>query len=248
VAELTRMRLNSSMDAAVATLNGARGHTRDILGLNPIAGTSPATLGLNVVKSGRSTGVTEGVVDGVSMSVSINYGDPGVVSFTNQIRIVPRPPWPGVDYEVSIGGDSGSVWMTESGNRAIGLHFAGETNPMPTSENAICSPIDPIAAELNFSFLPVFCPTFPKPPVFDLCRRYPWICRGLLRWPRLPFPDPGPVLDPGDRFRRFGGGGSFRQMGQRSGCNCNCSGRDDFDDEDLEMIMAMIAEYMDRRR
>jgi hypothetical protein len=32
VATLTRMRLNARMDAAVATLNGARGHARDILG------------------------------------------------------------------------------------------------------------------------------------------------------------------------------------------------------------------------
>ncbi len=38
VANLTKMVLDSRMDAAVATLNGARGHTRDILGLGTISG------------------------------------------------------------------------------------------------------------------------------------------------------------------------------------------------------------------
>ena len=60
----------------------SRGHSRDILGLGTITGIDTATLGMLVVKSGRTTGITRGVVDGVSMSVSINYGDPGVVTFT----------------------------------------------------------------------------------------------------------------------------------------------------------------------
>ena len=142
VATLTRMRLDTRMDAAVATLNSARGYARDILGLGPISGTEAATLGMLVVKSGRTTGITRGVVDGVSMSVSINYVDPGVITFTNQIRIVPRAPWPAVDYEVSMGGDSGSIWLNEANNRAIGLHFAGERDPLPASENAVCTPIE----------------------------------------------------------------------------------------------------------
>jgi endonuclease G len=76
VATLTRMRLDARMDAAVATLNGARGHTRDILGLGTISGTDTATLGMLVVNSGRTTGITRGVVDGVSWTGSIDYGDP----------------------------------------------------------------------------------------------------------------------------------------------------------------------------
>ena len=211
------------MDAAVATLNGARGHTRDILGLGTISGIDTATLGMLVVKSGRTTGITRGVVDGVSMSVSINYGDPGVVAFTNQIRIVPRAPWPAVDYEVSMGGDSGSVWLNEANNRAIGLHFAGETDPMPASENAICSPIGPIATELNFSFLPVLCPIDPPPfrPIFNICERYPWICEWLIRWPRfpIPIPDPPPFDLPMDDLRILGrllglGGHAVRRRGR----------------------------------
>jgi hypothetical protein len=251
VATLTRMRLDARMDAAVATLNGVRGHTRDILGLGAISGIDTATLGMLVVKSGRTTGITRGVVDGVSMSVSINYGDPGVVSFTNQIRIVPRAPWPAVDYEVSMGGDSGSVWLNEANNRAIGLHFAGENDPMPTSENAVCSPIGPIATELNFSFQPVLCPIGPPTwPTFNICDRYPWICEGLIRWPRLPIPIPDPpfnlfnlpVDDLRTLLRLFGGSQS---AGEGS---CKCGGHGGGDEAAMAQLAALLASHLKQGR
>lgn len=251
VATLTRMTLDARMDAAVATLNGARGHTRDILGLGTIGGIDTATLGMNVVKSGRTTGITRGVVDGVSMSVSINYGDPGVVAFSNQIRIVPRPPWPAVDYEVSQGGDSGSVWLNESSNRAIGLHFAGETNPAPSAENAICSPMAPIAAELNFSFLPVLCR-----PRFDICDWFPRLCEPWIRypWPRIPLPVPDPPFrvptePPRGGLGGFGdlgglGGlltGTGRRQAHQTGCGCGGGGDED---ADLGRLVAALAAYL----
>ena len=244
VATLTRMRLDARMDAAVATLNGARGHTRDILGLGAISGVDPAALGMLVVKSGRTTGITRGVIDGVSMSVSIDYGDPGVVAFANQIRIVPRAPWPAVDYEVSMGGDSGSVWLNEANNRAIGLHFAGETDPMPASENAICNPIGAVATELNFSFLPVLCPIGP-PPRFNICDRYPWICELFLREPRfpIPIPDPPPFDLPMDDLRllsRMLGGRQF--AGEEGGCKCG--GRAGVDEAALVRLAAALAAHL----
>ena len=237
VANLTKMILDSRMDAAVATLNGVRGHSSEILGLGTVSGIDTPTLGMNVVKSGRTTAITEGVVDGVSLSVSINYGDPGVVAFSNQIHIVPRPPWPAVDYEVSKGGDSGSVWLNQSNNRAIGLHFAGETNPSPAAENAICSPMGPIAAELNFSFLPVLC----RPKIVDICDRWPWICEPRLRWPWFPFPDPGPLGRLGPLGGNLGGlpGGNLGQQtpGAHSGCSCG-DGTPDIDPHQLAQLLA----------
>jgi endonuclease G len=219
VATLTAMRLNSQMDAAVATLNGTRPAEREILGLGTIPGIDTPTLGMLVVKSGRSTAITRGVIDGVSMSVSINYGDPGVQAFSNQIRIVPRPPWPGTDYEVSIGGDSGSVWLNEANNRAIGLHFAGETNTAPASENAICSPMGPIATELNFSFLPVLC--WKGPVVLDPCVRWPFLCRPIVRYPipRIPYDPPfAPPIGPS--YGPIVG----TRIGQAAGSGCGCDG------------------------
>lgn len=188
VAQLKRWRLDKNMDAALAELDGSRGHSRDILGLSPIGGIEEAALGMQVVKSGRTTGVTEGIVDGVSTSLAIDYGDGVTQMFHGQIHIVPRPPWPAVDYEVSLGGDSGSVWIHERTGSAVGLHFAGENNrfnPSPAAENAVANRMTEVAGNsgLDFSFTPLFCR---KPPRDDrrdrdilrsiLCRWFPWLC------------------------------------------------------------------------
>jgi hypothetical protein len=244
VATLTKMRLDSRMDAAVATLNGARSYSRDILGLGAVKGIDTPTLGMNVVKSGRTTGITEGIVDGVSLSTSINYTDPGVVAFSNQVRIVPRPPWPQVNYEVSMGGDSGSVWLNEANDKAIGLHFAGEVNPSPAAENAICSPMAPIATELGFSFGPVICKPKLKFPPIDwrwryLCLRFPWLCANRFPVPKPPWPGPRP----GDPFGGPGGGlsGGFPvgpgPDASTGGGSCSCGGGE-LDDALLQALLA----------
>ncbi|MDQ4082045.1 MAG: S1 family peptidase [Actinomycetota bacterium] len=171
VATLNRFRLDADMDAAIARLNGLRGSTRDIIGLTPLAGIENPVLGMNVVKSGRTTGVTRGVIDGVSFSGTINY-DHGPNTFHNQIHIVPRPPWPGTDYEVSRGGDSGSVWINEATGKAVGLHYGGEVDPAPTSEMALANPMTRVAARtgLNFSVTPLFFCGVLKPPPRDVIK------------------------------------------------------------------------------
>ena len=182
VATLKRWLLGGEADAALAELNGARAHTRDLLGLDPITGIEQSpTIGTSVIKSGRTTGITEGIIDGLSMSVSINYGDAGVQSFHDQIRIVPHPPWPATDYELSKGGDSGSVWLNKDNGKAVGLHFAGETDSSPSAELAIANPMVKLAELLNFSITPIFRP---PPPIDEnrlreilrriLARRFPW--------------------------------------------------------------------------
>ena len=128
IGTLKRFRLDTHNDSALAELDGSRGSSRDIVGLSPITGVVAPRLGMQVVKSGRTTEITEGIIDGVSLSTSINYGGGVVNSFQDQIHIVPRPPWPSVDVEISRGGDSGSVWIEESSDKAVGLHFAGESS------------------------------------------------------------------------------------------------------------------------
>lgn len=157
VATLARSRLDTDMDAAIARLNGVRGYSRDIAELSPIAGIVRPALGMQVRKSGRTTGVTEGIIDGLSFSGAITY-DHGPNTFHGQIHIVPRPPWPAVDYETSKGGDSGSAWIDVATNKAVGLHYGGETNPAPTSEMALANPMYKVAASsgLSFSFNPLF--------------------------------------------------------------------------------------------
>lgn len=221
VATLSRFRIDAQMDAAVATIDDGVAYDREVLGLGTISGTVTPTLGMQVVKSGRTTAITEGVVDGISLTVSIDYGGAvGVVTLDDQIHIVPRPPWPAVDYEVSMGGDSGSVWLEAGTRRALGLHFAGETNPAPASENAIATPIDRVAAEFDFSFLPVLCPPSRPPTLLDFCQRYPTICWLLRRavFPRFPIPDP-PIGPPGP-FPGPDPGPLGRSVQAADGCSC----------------------------
>lgn len=207
VAKLKRFRLDNHNDSALAELNGTRGYSRDIIELSPIPGVIAPSLGMHVRKSGRTTGLTEGIIDGVSLSTSINY-DGLVNAFHDQIHIVPRPPWPTVDYEVSKGGDSGSVWVDEATGNAVGLHFAGETSSSPSAEHAVANQMVHVAADLNFSFKPLFCAVKPKIDrdrlrmiiLAALCRRYPWLCH-----PRIPVPRPVPGPDPGPYQRQSTG-------------------------------------------
>lgn len=208
VATLLRFRLDRDMDAALARLNGRRAHARDLLGLDPISGIEEPVLGMRVTKSGRTTAVTQGLIDGVSMSITLNYGDAGIKTLHDQIHIVPREPWPAVDVEISMGGDSGSVWVNPGTGRAVGLHFAGETSLAPLDEHAVANRIQVVAEQLNFSFTPLFRPV--APPVDEdrlrdlirtvLCRRFPWLCDS-----RLPLP---PFVPTGPGFQAMPGAGA----------------------------------------
>ena len=80
----------------------------------------PAQLNTLVKKCGRTTQFTRGRITDVSATVRVNYGPAGVAIFQNQIIVVSLTPSP-----FSAGGDSGSLIVTDSGNRPVGLLFAG---------------------------------------------------------------------------------------------------------------------------
>jgi hypothetical protein len=72
-----------------------------------------------VQKTGRTTTHTRGVIDQVSATVQVNYGDQGTATFEDQLIVRPEGA-----AEFSAGGDSGSVVL--DGERHIGgLLFAG---------------------------------------------------------------------------------------------------------------------------
>jgi endonuclease G len=144
VAELTRWILGP-YDAAVARLNGRRKVTSKTLeGTSLLDVTSPR-LGMMVWKSGRTTGLTEGIVDGIKMKVPLTYPTEGTHLLEQVFRIVPRP---GVgDVEISSSGDSGSVWVDEASGKAVGLHFAGEASRHP--EHALAHNIDVVLETLR---------------------------------------------------------------------------------------------------
>ncbi|KOX18923.1 endonuclease [Saccharothrix sp. NRRL B-16348] len=142
---LVRSHLGAAGDCAIATIED-RGFEAEILDLGVhVDQLGEPELGDKVVKSGRTTGVTHGVVRRVDTLVKIDYG-PGVGQ--RQIgcfEIGPDPAHPAADGEISMGGDSGSAWMFKASNgktgkTMAGLHFAGEAGDSPDEHALACLP------------------------------------------------------------------------------------------------------------
>ncbi len=128
---LVRSFLGLGGDCALASVVG-RGATETILELGAaVRRVGDPGLGDRVVKSGRTTAVTYGLVTRVHTITKLTYGSKGerqIGGFEIGIDDA-NPPENG---EISMGGDSGSAWMATDANDAatdmmLGLHFAGET-------------------------------------------------------------------------------------------------------------------------
>lgn len=85
-----------------------------ILGIGRVEGIKRATLGMQIQKSGRTTGITVGKITQVDVSVNVQYGAGKIAQFDDQIMAGP----------MSAGGDSGSVVLSND-NCLCGLLFAG---------------------------------------------------------------------------------------------------------------------------
>jgi len=157
VATLTRHAMPANLDAAVATLGGNRRLVSDQFDLGPVRGADRATLGMEVIKSGRRTAVTRGVVTAIEGVVRVRYDDLDRV-IRDVVTIEPR----GRFGEVSAPGDSGSWWLDEETMSAVGLHFAGSDQPeralaldMPTVLQALDVDIPAAAETARAGVLPV---------------------------------------------------------------------------------------------
>lgn len=131
----------NSIDAAIAiTTTEQTGFATPSTIYGPPSGTSQAAaVGLLVKKFGRTTGLTEGVVDAINVDVNVGY-DRGTAFFTDQIIIQGRRQR-GKKYvaaSFSDGGDSGSLIVSSEGNNPVGLLFAGN------SSYTIANPIDAV--------------------------------------------------------------------------------------------------------
>lgn len=125
---INRPQAANLVDAAVARPIDDSQITEEVLNIGPVSGTVPAALGMSVRKSGRTTGLTTGTINVLEATVSINYGGSRTATFEGQI----------VTSAMSQGGDSGSLLVHGSENRAIGLLFAG------SSLSTIHNPIQPV--------------------------------------------------------------------------------------------------------
>jgi endonuclease G len=159
VGRLLRSHLGAAGDCAIATLENRLFDERP-LGLDsPPQRTQRPNLGDRVVKSGRTTGVTYGVVRRTQVYVKLNYGGNVGTRTIQGFEIGPDPARPADRGEISMGGDSGSLWVLapppsggKAGDTAVGLHFAGETDPDPGAEHALACYIDAVLDKLNVSF------------------------------------------------------------------------------------------------
>ena len=88
--------------------------TPSILGLAMPTGISQAAVGTPVLKVGRTTQLTGGVVLSVNATIAVGYGASGIGAFHHQI----------ITTAMAAGGDSGSLLMDRE-LRAVGLLFAG---------------------------------------------------------------------------------------------------------------------------
>lgn len=130
IGELVRSYLGERGDAAICSIRNRLvdpiilGHTK------AVARIGRPTVGSRVAKSGRTTGVTRGIVARTGVRTSLDYGLPDRV-VVSCFEVIPDPDYP-IKGEISKGGDSGSAYVRVSDGRMsdtmVGLHFAGETS------------------------------------------------------------------------------------------------------------------------
>lgn len=109
----------NTVDAAVASPNDSGDILDNIIDVGVPAGIREAILGMDVVKSGRTTGVTTGTVTFLNATLNVNYGGGRIAQFTNQILVGTAG--------FSAGGDSGSIIVTYEDETPflVALLFAG---------------------------------------------------------------------------------------------------------------------------
>jgi len=144
VAKLSRHGMAANIDAAVAELTGSRRLVNDQFGLDLVKGVVWAQMGMEVIKSGRTTAITYGRVTGVDGTIRIPYD--GVYRLIRNVMTIEPRHGP----QVSAGGDSGSFWLEEKSMSAVGLHFAGSDHP----ERALAMDMHSVLDALKVDIIP----------------------------------------------------------------------------------------------
>lgn len=167
VAALTRDAMVANLDAAVATLSGARQLINDQLGIGPAAGVGQARLGMRVTKSGRTTRVTKGIVTGLDGIAKLAYGTsrldgrPIYRQIRKVVTIVPSVPGD----QASGPGDSGSWWLNDDTREAVALHFAGSDFPERALGIDMQSVLDALNVDLVTDQPPTLLRSTPRRPI-----------------------------------------------------------------------------------
>jgi endonuclease G len=158
VGKLIRSHLGAAGDCAIASIED-RSFEESILELGvKLEQLGEPELGDKLIKSGRTTGVTHGIVTRIHTIAKIDYG-PGVgEQSVGGFEIGPDEDNLPDDGEISMGGDSGSAWVLKANNGKptkvmAGLHFAGEGAGDP-NEHAIACYAKSVFEKLEISLAP----------------------------------------------------------------------------------------------
>ena len=166
IGRLARSHLGLAGDCAIATVEHRR-FSDEVLELNVVpTRAAKAELGDRVVKSGRTTGVTYGMVSRVGVVVNLDYGGSVGVQRIGGFEVHPNPAKPPATGEISAPGDSGSVWLIDAdvadrdsgSDVVVGLHFAGEVDPDPAAEHALACNIHSVLQKLEVSLVDTASP------------------------------------------------------------------------------------------
>ena len=121
----------NTVDAALARPLSTDLVEKNILNIGQLQGAGTATLGTQVVKSGRTTGFTTGKITQIDVTVQVEYPGVGTAVFSNQLAAS----------GMSQAGDSGSA-VLDVDQKIVGLLFAGSDaatmlTPIQTVLNAL---------------------------------------------------------------------------------------------------------------
>ncbi len=142
------------VDGAVARLTARRATLGSIVGIGTVAGSSVATVGMKVLKRGRTTELTSGTVDDVAATVQEDFGTGvGKVNMKNQVVVISD------GGPFSAGGDSGSAYVEKDSAKVVALHWGGTG-----SGRSVGSPIAAVLSSLNITIVTTGEET-PEPPV-----------------------------------------------------------------------------------
>ncbi|MBY5933535.1 DNA/RNA non-specific endonuclease [Tateyamaria omphalii] len=155
--ELLRSHLGVAGDCALARITD-RGFDRAVHGLGAVLSQmADVDLDDTLVKTGRTTGTTYGKVRRTDVIVQIDFGDQIGPQNIGCFEIGPDQDFPAENGEISMAGDSGSIWIIAKKDKATdifaGLHFAGEGDNSPDEHALACYPRS-IQSKLGFTLTP----------------------------------------------------------------------------------------------
>lgn len=108
------LQTENKVDCAIAKPVNPDDVLNEILEIGKISGIKEAELGMQIKKSGRTTGLTHGTIQQTNVTARVSFGLNKTALFTDQL----------LAGAMSQGGDSGSAVLSED-NHLVGLLFAG---------------------------------------------------------------------------------------------------------------------------